>query len=272
MRPASAAEALSSLEDACGALQRAGDPRAAFPGVYAIITREVARHTRRGEGLFLEPAWVSRLAGRFCQRYLETLDRSLRMEPQDCGAWDIAYRCCDDRERSAFQHVALGLSAHINHDLAIGIFENIVELGRAGDLQQIARYKHDHDAVNGLLRRCLQGSLDYLAREHDCVLSAFLGRRLQRPARWVSMRVLERWRAAVWTDAVGLLRARRREDRGAIVRRMDARARRIGQLLASPGWAPGVLASLGPRRIEPGLAPAAPAAHGAPAARAPFGP
>ncbi len=126
-RPTSAREALQSLDIVTARLLAAEDARAAFPDIYAIITRRVLESVELGEGaFFLEPRWISRLAGRFCERYLETLRWSFDRHQQDAGAWAIAYDAGDGAGALPLQHVLLGLSAHINFDLALGIYRTIV--------------------------------------------------------------------------------------------------------------------------------------------------
>ena len=233
-RPRNADEALEALERACEMLDRRRDPRAAFPAVYAIITREVEVILRDNQGVFLEGPWISRLAGRFCQRYLQTLERALAGSPQDCGAWEASYRYTSPGSTLPIQQAMLGLNAHISYDLAPAISRNIAELGHGGDARMLARYKHDHDAVNRLLQASIPGALQRLGQAHGCVVSTWLHRWLRRPAGWLIMAMLRRWRAQVWADVQALLQASGEEEREIVIRRMDARARRIGYTIALP--------------------------------------
>jgi len=232
-RPTSAAEAAAVLEVVTARLQGCGDPRAAFCEVYGVITRLVAEILVTRPGFFQEPAWISRLAGRFCERYVETLDGSTEAL-HDCDAWAVSHGYAGRRATVPIQEAMLGLSAHINYDLAIGIFQNIVELGGRDDARQLARYRHDHDAVNELLRAAMQEALERLARDHHCVVSALLDGWARPVARWLVMQVLVRWRARVWREVLGLLAAPGEGERAARIRRMDRRASRLGRLLAAP--------------------------------------
>lgn len=237
MHPSSAAEALTALEAVAGRLLRNGDPRAAFPDVYAIITRRVAESVALGEGgLFLEPLWISRLAGRFCERYLETLRCSLERRVQDIEAWSLAYRT--PGESLPVQRVLLGLSAHINYDLPIGIARTIAELGAAADRARLGRFRHDHDAVNDLLRASIPEAFDRLIGRHDCAASRLLFARAYGPAEWAAMELLITWRARVWDDAMELLQARPTASRARVLRRLERRSRRIAQMLALPARLP----------------------------------
>ncbi len=131
------------------------------------------------------------------------------------------------------QHALLGLSAHINHDLAIVIHSTIVERGHAQDRAQIARYKHDHDCVNALLDASIPEAIDRLIRRHRCATTRWLDR-AGRLTRWCTMEILTRWRAHVWVEVEALLAARTRGQRARVLRRISGRAARIGALLRRP--------------------------------------
>ncbi len=238
LHPKSAEEALRALDAVTAHLIETGDARAAFPDVYGIITRRVAESVALGDrGIFQAPRWISRLAGRFCERYLETLRWSFDRHQQDAGAWAIAYDAGDGAGTLPLQHVLLGLSAHINFDLALGIYRTIVEFG-AFDGASMRRYRHDHDAVNHLLRASIPEAFDHLIRRHRCEASAVLYQRAYAVSEWAAMWILATWRARVWDDALVLLHARSTAERERVVAAMERRSRRIGRLLALPGALP----------------------------------
>jgi hypothetical protein len=236
LHPRSAAEALAALEAVSERLLRDGDPRAAFPDVYSIITRRVAECVALGDGhLFLEPSWISRLAGRFCERYLETLRWSLGRRAQDTAAWSIAYDRGEAGAALPLQRVLLGLSAHINYDLPIGIARTLSELGAEAEPWRVARFRRDHDAVNRLLRASVPEAFDRLVGRHGCAASRILHARAYGPAEWMAMELLTTWRSRVWDDAMELLDARTEAPRRRVLRRLERRASRIAHVLALPG-------------------------------------
>jgi hypothetical protein len=235
LHPTSAPEAQAALAAVAAELLRRGDGRAAFPDVYGIITRRVCESVALGDrALFLEPRFISRLAGRFCERYLQTLGWSLSLCPQDASAWEIAYAAGDHGRTPPIQAVLLGLSAHINFDLAIGIYRTIVELGGKGDPERLRRYRHDHDAVNDLLRASVPEAFDHLITLHHCETAALLFRRAYALSEWTAMRVLTSWRARVWEDAMTLLNARHEGERERVIAELERRSRRYARFLAVP--------------------------------------
>lgn len=230
-RPANVHEALAALETLTARFRRAGDARAAFPDIYAIITRRVSEEVRKPKSRFLEPAWIARLAGRFCERYIETLAWSLDGTRQDNGAWACAYTAAARPATLPIQDVMLGLSAHINYDLALGIAETIREHGHADDAEMLARYKHDHDEVNALLEASIPEAFARLVENHDCQATALIRDRAYRLASWTAMQLLQSWRAHVWNDVLALLGARTEEARAAVVRKMNRRSTVINSVL-----------------------------------------
>jgi hypothetical protein len=235
LRPTNVGDALLALEGVTEHFLRLGDPRAAFPGIYAIITRRVAERAEWGpRRYFLEPAWISRLAGRFCERYLETLRWSLGGQRQDCGSWESAYALLDRPDAPPIQHAFLGLAAHINFDLAIGISRTLADFGCASDRARLARCKHDHDVVNELLRESLPEALHQLASQHYCDVSGILLERARHVAERVTMAILSSWRGHVWSDAVALLHNPSGPTREALLQRMERRSHRIAKVCASP--------------------------------------
>jgi hypothetical protein len=235
LHPTSAPEALVALEGVAAALLRDGDRRAAFPDIYSIITRRVTECVALGDrAVFLEPRWISRLAGRFCERYLQTLAWSIDTCPQDAGAWELAYAAGRNGRVPPIQEVVLGLSAHINFDLAIGIYRNIEELGGKGDPGKLLRYRHDHDAVNDLLRASIPEAFDHLITLHRCDTAALIFRRAYAFSEWAAMLVLSTWRARVWDDAMTLLNARHAGERERVIAEMERRSRRYSRVLSIP--------------------------------------
>jgi hypothetical protein len=232
MDPRDVNEALASLMAVAERLRAEGDPRAIFPDIYTVITANVAREIAHETGFFHEPAFISRLASRFAKRYLETLNWSLEGQTQDCSAWALAYSYAHVDGTFPIQHAALAISAHINFDLALGIHHTIRELGGAADPERLARYKHDHDAVNALLAASLEEALQRLLGRYDCRVTEHLTGRLRPWACRRMLATLASWRAVVWEDVLDMLAAEGGAVRELVLQRMERRSRHIGYQLS----------------------------------------
>ena len=235
LAPTSASEAFEILTTVSARLRARGDFRAVFPDVYAVVTRRV-RDSLQGKAkrLFVEPSFISRLAGRFCELYLAALRRSLDGEPQRCAAWETADREASSRSLYPAQHALLGLNAHINFDLALGLFANVTALGGAGDEAKMERYRHDHDAVNEILEEALPEVMALLADRYGCKI-ARLVLRIGEPSRalyWLTLLTLTAWRSRVWGDLGRLLAAPDAVERARIEARMSLRSGTLARVIA----------------------------------------
>lgn len=224
-------EALAALQEVARYFRRRHDNRAIFPEIYGIITEKVATQVLAPRGFFWEPTFITRLAGRFAERYLETLRWSLSHHPQDCGAWSLAYSHNDDAAITPLQHAALGISAHINFDLALGIYRTVVALGAAKSTRLIRRFKHDHDNVNALLAESFPQAIRCLAGRYRCGASSIITRFGFNAASRITLGTLARWRERVWDNVLALLNCRGEVARQLIIRGMDRQSTRKGRIL-----------------------------------------
>ncbi|MFO0576673.1 MAG: DUF5995 family protein [Polyangia bacterium] len=224
--------ALQSLSQVVARLRDKNDARAVFPDVYGIITRRVAEEIQHGSR-FQEPMWIARLAGLFAERYFESLVASLTQAAQPSSAWRIAYACAGNPLTLPAQDALLGINAHINFDLAQGIYDNIVGHGAQHDERLLARYRHDHDAVNEILAAALPECMLLLAERYGCPVTRLVVSlpRVQATLSRLVMAVLKYWRDRVWTDVLALLAAPQAEEREAILARMDRDSGRIALLI-----------------------------------------
>jgi hypothetical protein len=232
MRPAAPEAALAALEHVVARLSSVQDARAAFPDVYAVITQKVIERLNDGSGYFYAPEFISMLVGVFTTRYLQTLDWSLRGLPQDCHGWDLAYRVAAGDGLPATAHAVLGISAHINYDLALGIHEVVVRLGATGDQTRLALFKHDHDAVNALLAASFPESMRRLREVHGCSFLRSLPDAAVEQLTPHLLQVLSGWRDDVWRNMLDLLGAASAAERAAVIARMDERSAAVGAAIA----------------------------------------
>ncbi|HEX8697444.1 MAG TPA: DUF5995 family protein [Myxococcaceae bacterium] len=231
LHPRNVGEALKSLETVTERLRMKGDPRAVFPDVYGIITRIVAREIEGDTGFFQEPEWISRLAGRFCERYLETLAWSQKGTEQDCRAWGLSYGLENLGLTFPLQDAAFGISAHINYDLALGLWKTIEEFGDLSE-RQMARYKHDHDAVNLLLAAALPQVVACLRERYGCAVTERFTGRLLPVTGAMAMSVVRSWREQVWQDVLALVFAEGPHEQVEVLTRIRRRSGRWADLFA----------------------------------------
>ena len=110
---------LTALEEV---LLEAGDRRVIFLSIYVDTTRAVDESLEAG--FFLDNEWIADLtvvfANFYRQAFLDFECGELQRVPE---AWQIAYETTLSGEASVLQAAALGINAHINHDLAEAVYQ-----------------------------------------------------------------------------------------------------------------------------------------------------
>lgn len=223
--------ALAALDEVSAELRQSDDPRAIFPDIYSVITRNVL--TALEQGYFLEPGFIARLAGRFAELYLDSLLRSLEGRPHTCSSWTLAYMRAEHPEALPVEHAALGISAHINFDLTVGIYDTILRLGIAQNPQALARFKRDHDSVNSILEQSLGECLHRLMARYECPATPMLSGAFRTFACKRIISMLTDWRDRVWNNVLSLLNAEDEQGRDAVLARMERNALRQGHKLST---------------------------------------
>lgn len=235
-RPAHAVAALASLETVTARLRAVHDARAVFLDIYRVITQRVVTLLEMpGTSGFLEPEWLSGLTGRFAEDALVAVRASLTGDNTGSVAWHFASAYAADGRTLPCENAMLGVSAHVNHDLAFAVSDYLRARRRTLDAAQLERYQHDYFHVNQLLKDCVQECLCLLVERYHCPRTTLLvrppgGRRLMGR---VIMAVLVRWRARVWSEILTLLAAPDERELARIRSRIKRRAGHIAQAICA---------------------------------------
>lgn len=178
-------------------LEARGDRRAIFPAIYEMQVRAMARDLAV-PGRYADPAWMSRMALDFAQRYFDAFDA---YERGDRAAVPAAWLQAFDHARVArgplVNELMLSMNAHINHDLPLSVAATGAEPRHAGDFKRFdAVLKANVDEVQALLETrflrpggSLAGGLDRVAGGLDEHLAGGL---------------IANWRARAWRSAVAI--------------------------------------------------------------------
>lgn len=192
LTPANIDEALECMDTGLDRFHDANDNRAIFLGCYRVITQNVhdAIEQQRDfdNRIFFDPAWVARLSGRFATLYFRSLqqragdvDRTADASHDDgagARAWRIAHEEARKGRLSVTQHVLLGINAHINYDLPLALYQNLVAHADQDEpYAQLYRRKFDHDQVNNILVRSIPEAQQVVGANYGgllgCVSRAF---------------------------------------------------------------------------------------------------
>lgn len=231
-RPRTAPEALAALELLSTRLRAAGDDRAVFIDVYAVITRQVvAVMDAEDDTGFLDPQWLSELTGLFAEEALIATRCSLLGQPVASASWRLATHHAARRPTLPWQSAVLGINAHINYDLGLVVHAYLRTHRERIHVPQLRRYHQDYQRVNQILEQSMAECADVLAERYRCRATAAarslpLGRRM---AVYGVMLMLVSWRDQSWRDVLALWNAPDEGTRERILTRMDRRAGRIAQ-------------------------------------------
>jgi hypothetical protein len=232
LRPKTIEEAIDDMRIALDYFHRANDYRAVFLRAYYLITlavfdaiRERGAYTRR---IFFDAEWVRRLAGKFSLLYFQSLTTE---EREGERAWKIAHLRAARRDTSVLQDLLFGLNAHINYDLAYGIYLNFVEFEDARDHLLLPRRKFDHDQVNNILIDSIPVIQRVLTRDYGGWMRG-LGAVLGPLDELLSGIGLKYYRERVWWNAVTYLSAEGPPEIQLVHDRLDWESAQVASLVA----------------------------------------
>lgn len=228
-------EALDGMRSALDYFHRENDDRAIFARAYYLITiavhQAVYQRGRYQNRIFFDPEWIKRLAGKFSWLYFRSLSTSDRPGER---AWKIAHGMAAGKQTSVMQDMLLGLNAHINYDLAFGIYLNLVEFDDGRDHLLLPRRKFDHDQVNNILVDCIPQVEEVLTRDYGGELHA-LGELAGSLDEVLGGAGLKYYRERVWWNAISFLATRAQEEIQLVHDRLDWESAQLAESIACDG-------------------------------------
>jgi hypothetical protein len=236
-RPQDIDEAADGMRDALELFHRENDHRAIFARAYYLITLMVRQAVhQRGwypQRFFYDANWVKRLAGRFSSLYFVSLTTDQRPAEQ---AWKFAHSLAVTREGTVFQNLLLGLNAHINYDLAYGIYQNLKELDDVHDNLVLNKRKFDHDHVNNILVDSLPLIESTITRDYGGEVQ-LLGKLSGGLDDALGGAGLKYYRERVWWNAIAFLSARSDEEIQFVRGRLDWESTQLANSMSLDGSA-----------------------------------
>jgi hypothetical protein len=115
---------------------------AVFNTLYRQITQQVADLLPTPQ--VLDRTWLEMLDVEFARLYFRALELWNDDNPETPDAWEVLFRRAQDEELDLMTAAALGVNAHINHDLALALIATWQRLGFPSD----GRHHHDYLLIN----------------------------------------------------------------------------------------------------------------------------
>lgn len=139
------------------------DLRGVFTTAYLHITRSI--NNAFGSNTFLGDEWTRSYLTRFANLYREAVlnyeNQKTELVPK---SWLASFELAKNKEGLIIQHLLLGINAHINHDLAIALFDIKI------DPERDHKYA-DHTNVNLILEKATDGLKHEVAEKYAPILN-----------------------------------------------------------------------------------------------------
>ena len=195
-----------------------------FPALYYRMTEAV--QTGIAQGVFENGARMEQLDVRFAQRYIDAYD-AYRAGKHLTQSWRLAFEATKDDNVTVFQHLILGMNAHINLDLSIAAAQT-----RTRDA--IFGLHDDFNKINDVIRNLVDPMQEKLA---EIWLPFRLLDRLLRTEDegWINFSI-DVARGAAWKAATVLAFAPDMQAEKKLIQDLDVIVASIGKGVLHPGF------------------------------------
>jgi hypothetical protein len=195
---------------------------------YLYITRELRRQF--AAGAFQDPEWMAFVVAQFSNEYFKAIadyDAGLPVAP----AWKVALDAMTRHDATAIQDVLLFSQAHVGHDYPYVLASQGIRTP-AG----VAR-KHDHDQINDVNAKILDGVQDEVAARYDDSMG-WLDLKPSPLDELLALEVVKVWREETWRHAELLTAAKTGPLRTLVDAEIDVQSTAWTTLIATPfpGW------------------------------------
>jgi hypothetical protein len=216
------------LQSQWQAYDAACDHRAVMSLSYLYITRELRREF--AAGAFDDPEWMAFVVAEFSNEYFKTIadyDAGRPVPP----AWKVALDAMTKGDATAAQDVLLFSQAHVGHDYPYVLASQGVRTPTG------ASRKHDHDQINEVNAKILDGVQDEVAARYDDSMG-WLDLKPSPVDELLALEVVKVWREETWRHAELLTAAKAGPLRTLLDAEIDAQSTAWTTLISTPfpGW------------------------------------
>lgn len=223
-RRMSAPHVLQRMQALCNQWSSEGDRREVFLRCYGMMTSNM--HAAIGRGDFIDSVWVDRLLHRFAEYYFEALERWDTSPDAAPAVWQLAHGSTGREGTAVWQHLLLGVNAHINFDLVLTVHE-LLEDEWAGLSPEARLRRHDdYCRVNAIIADTIDAVQDEVLAP-SMPSSVILDRLMGRIDEYMISRLVTSWRDRTWDHALRLLETCDGTQRLAIVAEVEEHALRL---------------------------------------------
>jgi hypothetical protein len=205
--------------------EAARDRRAIFLGCYRLMTGNMLDAIDAGR--FHDGVWVTSLLHHFTDYYFNALALYEQSDLTTPPVWRLAFDATRDDEVTTFQHLLLGVNAHINFDLVFTLTDLLAPEWDNLSIEQRAQRHADHTLVNHIIGETVNAVQDQVIDRHSPWFD-FMDKLLGPVDEWLTSRLISHWREEVWDNAVRYLEASDEAARTALHQHIEQQAVRLG--------------------------------------------
>lgn len=213
-------EVISQLDVIVDDARARRDPLGYFAAMYRAVTIRIKDDIAAGR--FEDGPRMDRVDTTFANFYLRAYEQH-RTGGTPSGPWRLAFDFAGRSTAGVFQHLLLGMNAHINFDLAQAVFESD---------ENLASLRQDYDRINDVLTSLL-GPLQDKVESHIFgapLVDFVLGQLDERFAGWEMAKA----RAHAWEHAQELEDAESAEARAKVIAHTDGFTQSLARTLLLP--------------------------------------
>ncbi len=222
----------TQMAEQLGAWERRGDRRAIFLACYARMTDNMFAAVTAGR--FHDPLWVTDLIHNFAAYYFVALAAYESSDSRLPAAWRAAFDRACGPDTPVVVNLLLGVNAHINYDLVQTLADMLGPVWRDLEPQMRQQRYADYVTVNTVIAETIDRVQDEVVEPYARLMQT-LDVVCGPLDEWCTARLLKRWRADVWAQALAVVEAPDLPTRMALRRRADELALARVRLLLDRG-------------------------------------
>ena len=190
--------------------QNSRNRRVIFGHTYLLMTGNMLEAMEAGE--FHDRTWISSYLSRFAGYYFRALEQYERGWFLAPPVWRVAFQVAENPQTMTWQHLLLGINAHINFDLVSVLIDLLDPIWERLGAEDRARRYRDHEHVNEIIGRTMEAVQDRIIARYSPLLDALNRVPFEIEDRLVA-KAIRTWREQVWKHATGIIEISDKEER-----------------------------------------------------------
>lgn len=219
---------LSQMNIQAATWESQDDKRFIFLRCYNMMTANMIEAVQQGR--FQDGVWVGKLLHRFAAYYFEALEQFEHNDAHTPPVWSQVHDASTHQDLHVLQHLLLGINAHINYDLVLALYDELVAEWTDDDRDVRQQRMADHNMVNTIIGETIDTVQDQVI-ERELPLMRLVDNLMGRVDEWLLSELISSWRSEVWEECGAMLKCESPENkeslRCTLEKRVMARAEGI---------------------------------------------